>query len=276
MILNLFEGKELPVYGDGLNVRDWLYVEDHAEALWTILTRGERGHTYNVGGNNEWTNIAIIKRLIQIVAALTGQTASGAGAANSLREGPPRPRPPLRHRFQQTAERARLATPPRPGGWPRRNREMVRGQLGLGSRRALRNVPRVVGYQLRSSLGRGVSAPFGDAHHESGRQRTNASRNFAFDDEVRKVAEKLGVWRQLLDVSEVEELDVVLALNPLRREAEERDEPKQPRITIRRREQQSTARLRDTTQIVQRKLRIVQVLDDLGTPHQVEAVVVEW
>jgi dTDP-glucose 4,6-dehydratase len=73
MILNLFEGKELPVYGDGLNVRDWLFVDDHAEALWVILTRGRTGHTYNVGGNNEWTNLAIVKRLIELVAELKGK-----------------------------------------------------------------------------------------------------------------------------------------------------------------------------------------------------------
>jgi dTDP-glucose 4,6-dehydratase len=73
MILNLFEGKELPVYGDGLNVRDWLFVDDHAEALWVILTRGKVGQTYNVGGNNEWTNIAIVKRLIELVAELKGK-----------------------------------------------------------------------------------------------------------------------------------------------------------------------------------------------------------
>jgi dTDP-glucose 4,6-dehydratase len=74
MILNLFEGKELPVYGDGLNVRDWLFVDDHAEALWVILTRGELGQTYNVGGNNEWTNIAIVKRLIELVAEAKGKS----------------------------------------------------------------------------------------------------------------------------------------------------------------------------------------------------------
>jgi dTDP-glucose 4,6-dehydratase len=74
MILNLFEGKELPVYGDGMNVRDWLFVDDHAEALWVILTRGEAGQTYNVGGNNEWTNIAIVNRLIELVAERTGKT----------------------------------------------------------------------------------------------------------------------------------------------------------------------------------------------------------
>src|SRR6478735_11644272 len=73
LILNLFEGKELPVYGDGLNVRDWLFVDDHAEALWVILTRGKVGQTYNVGGNNEWTNIAIVKRLIELVAEAKGK-----------------------------------------------------------------------------------------------------------------------------------------------------------------------------------------------------------
>jgi dTDP-glucose 4,6-dehydratase len=73
MILNLFEGKELPVYGDGLNVRDWLFVDDHADALWLILTRGQSGQTYNVGGNNEWTNLAIVRRLIELVAAAAGK-----------------------------------------------------------------------------------------------------------------------------------------------------------------------------------------------------------
>jgi dTDP-glucose 4,6-dehydratase len=73
MILNLFEGKELPVYGDGLNVRDWLFVDDHAEALWLVLTRGQSGQTYNVGGNNEWTNLAIVRRLIELVAELEGK-----------------------------------------------------------------------------------------------------------------------------------------------------------------------------------------------------------
>jgi dTDP-glucose 4,6-dehydratase len=76
MILNLFEGKELPVYGDGLNVRDWLFVDDHAEALWTIVTRGRSGQTYNVGGNNEWTNLAIVKRLIELVSASLGKAKS--------------------------------------------------------------------------------------------------------------------------------------------------------------------------------------------------------
>jgi dTDP-glucose 4,6-dehydratase len=73
MVLNLFEGKELPVYGDGLNVRDWLFVDDHAEALWLILTQGKVGQTYNVGGNNEWTNLAIVHKLIELVAKHRGK-----------------------------------------------------------------------------------------------------------------------------------------------------------------------------------------------------------
>jgi dTDP-glucose 4,6-dehydratase len=73
MILNLVENKPLPVYGDGLNVRDWLYVDDHAEALWTILRRGRAGETYNVGGEGERTNLDIIRLLISHVARETGR-----------------------------------------------------------------------------------------------------------------------------------------------------------------------------------------------------------
>jgi dTDP-glucose 4,6-dehydratase len=61
MILNALEGKSLPVYGDGSNVRDWLYVEDHAKALYLILKKGRPGETYNVGGRNERTNLEVVK-----------------------------------------------------------------------------------------------------------------------------------------------------------------------------------------------------------------------
>jgi dTDP-glucose 4,6-dehydratase len=74
MILNLFENKPLPVYGDGKNVRDWLYVDDHAEALWTILCRGRTGETYNVGGEGERTNLEIIALLIEAVASVTDKS----------------------------------------------------------------------------------------------------------------------------------------------------------------------------------------------------------
>ncbi len=76
MILNLFEGKPLPVYGDGQNVRDWLYVDDHVDALWTIVRRGRTGETYNVGGEGERTNLDVIHRLIANVARETGKAVS--------------------------------------------------------------------------------------------------------------------------------------------------------------------------------------------------------
>lgn len=68
MILNMLECKNLPVYGDGKNIRDWLYVEDHNAAVWTIMRKGESGREYNIGGENEWENIKLLQRLIDIVA----------------------------------------------------------------------------------------------------------------------------------------------------------------------------------------------------------------
>ncbi|GAB1482752.1 dTDP-glucose 4,6-dehydratase [Treponema sp.] len=73
MILNMLEGKSLPVYGDGKNVRDWLYVEDHNAAVWAVMTRGRLGETYNIGGENEWENIRLLKELIAAVARHTGK-----------------------------------------------------------------------------------------------------------------------------------------------------------------------------------------------------------
>ncbi len=64
MIANASQDKPLPVYGDGLNVRDWLYVVDHCEAILAVLERGRLGETYNVGGNNEFPNLAIVKLIL--------------------------------------------------------------------------------------------------------------------------------------------------------------------------------------------------------------------
>ena len=64
MIANANEGKELPVYGDGKNVRDWVYVQDHCEAILTVLEKGRGGEVYNVGGNNEYPNIEIVRRIL--------------------------------------------------------------------------------------------------------------------------------------------------------------------------------------------------------------------
>jgi len=73
MVLNMIEGEPLPVYGDGSNVRDWLHVDDHAEALWTIVTEGNQGETYNIGGDAERTNLELLHQLIATVAEVTGQ-----------------------------------------------------------------------------------------------------------------------------------------------------------------------------------------------------------
>jgi dTDP-glucose 4,6-dehydratase len=67
MILNALEGKPLPVYGNGSNVRDWLYVEDHVRALFLILRRGRIGAKYNVGGRNEQTNLGVVERICNIM-----------------------------------------------------------------------------------------------------------------------------------------------------------------------------------------------------------------
>jgi dTDP-glucose 4,6-dehydratase len=72
MILNILEEKPLPVYGDGKNIRDWLYVEDHAEAIWKILTAGRAGETYLAGGENEWENITLVRTLCRKVAEQQG------------------------------------------------------------------------------------------------------------------------------------------------------------------------------------------------------------
>lgn len=65
MVIHALCGKELPVYGDGLNVRDWLHVKDHCAAIDLVIHRGRSGEVYNVGGNNEWTNIDIVKTILK-------------------------------------------------------------------------------------------------------------------------------------------------------------------------------------------------------------------
>jgi dTDP-glucose 4,6-dehydratase len=70
MILNAYEGKPLPVYGNGSNVRDWLFVEDHAKALYLILQNGIPGETYNVGGRNERTNLQVVKDICRVLDEL--------------------------------------------------------------------------------------------------------------------------------------------------------------------------------------------------------------
>jgi dTDP-glucose 4,6-dehydratase len=67
VIQSVLARKSVPVYGDGMNVRDWLYVRDHAEALWLVLTRGRTGDTYNIGGHNEWANLPIVQLICDLI-----------------------------------------------------------------------------------------------------------------------------------------------------------------------------------------------------------------
>jgi dTDP-glucose 4,6-dehydratase len=76
VILNALDGKSLPIYGDGQQIRDWLYVEDHASAIWCVLRQGKVGETYNVGGINERANLEVVRR---ICALLDAQSPRGDG-----------------------------------------------------------------------------------------------------------------------------------------------------------------------------------------------------
>ena len=86
MILNALEGKALPVYGDGSNVRDWLYVDDHADALLTVLENGCPGETYLVGGNNEKTNLEIVNMLCQLLEDIRPEKSSAISRYSELIE----------------------------------------------------------------------------------------------------------------------------------------------------------------------------------------------
>ncbi|ELG5191242.1 dTDP-glucose 4,6-dehydratase [Vibrio vulnificus] len=77
MILNALEGKSLPVYGDGMQIRDWLFVEDHARALYKVVTEGVVGETYNIGGHNEKANIDVVKTICSLLEELVPNKPQG-------------------------------------------------------------------------------------------------------------------------------------------------------------------------------------------------------
>ena len=88
VILKCLRGEPIPVYGKGENIRDWLYVTDHAEALYAVLTKGRVGETYNIGGNNERTNLELVRTLCQIVEEFESQVPSSSDKQNSQLEQP--------------------------------------------------------------------------------------------------------------------------------------------------------------------------------------------
>lgn len=84
MILNAIHGKPLPVYGDGRQIRDWLFVEDHARALYEVVTRGEVGETYNIGGHNEKANIDVVRTICALLEELAPNKPEGVAKYEDL------------------------------------------------------------------------------------------------------------------------------------------------------------------------------------------------
>lgn len=84
MILNALDGKSLPVYGDGMQIRDWLFVEDHARALYKVVTEGEIGETYNIGGHNEKANIEVVKTICSLLEEFRPNKPAGVESYESL------------------------------------------------------------------------------------------------------------------------------------------------------------------------------------------------
>jgi dTDP-glucose 4,6-dehydratase len=110
VILNALEGRPLPVYGDGANVRDWLYVEDHARALHRILTHGRPGQKYNIGGHNERSNLAVVHGICTMIDELLPAAAS---RKNLVVHVPDRPGHDRRYAIDASKVEAELGWRPR-------------------------------------------------------------------------------------------------------------------------------------------------------------------
>lgn len=110
MILNAANGRELPVYGDGSNIRDWLYVEDHCEAIWLVACRGDVGETYTIGGNNELSNLEIVNVICEAVADATGK--DPAALKKLIRFVPDRPGHDWRYAIDASNIAAKLGWKP--------------------------------------------------------------------------------------------------------------------------------------------------------------------
>lgn len=112
MILNALDGKQLPVYGDGQQIRDWLYVEDHASAIWLVLQRGRVGETYNVGGLNERANLDVVKTLCALLDAKSPR-ADGVSYAAQITYVADRPGHDRRYAIDCTKLQSELGWNPR-------------------------------------------------------------------------------------------------------------------------------------------------------------------
>lgn len=111
IILNALAGKDLPIYGDGSNIRDWLYVEDHADALLCVVQKGELGRSYNIGGENERTNLELVKTLCGILDELRPR-ADGKAYAEQITFVTDRPGHDARYAIDPTRIREELGWRP--------------------------------------------------------------------------------------------------------------------------------------------------------------------
>lgn len=109
MIINAVNGKPLPVYGDGLNIRDWLYVQDHCEAIQTVLAKGRPGETYNIGGRSEKTNLEIVNTICSVL----GQEQPGRDYRSLITFVADRPGHDRRYAIDSTKIEAELGWRPR-------------------------------------------------------------------------------------------------------------------------------------------------------------------
>ncbi len=110
IILNALAGKPLPIYGDGSNVRDWLYVEDHAEALLLVLAKGRIGHSYNIGGENERSNLELVRMLCAILDEMRPKVQGSY--ADQITFAPDRPGHDARYSIDPTRIRQELGWRP--------------------------------------------------------------------------------------------------------------------------------------------------------------------
>ncbi len=112
VLLNAQEGKDLPIYGEGNQIRDWLYVDDHVRALLTVLEKGKPGETYNIGGNNEKTNLQVVHTICDILAELLPEN-SNAPFRNLITHVQDRPGHDLRYAIDATKIEKELGWTPK-------------------------------------------------------------------------------------------------------------------------------------------------------------------
>ena len=110
VIHNIVNRQPIPIYGDGMNVRDWLYVLDHVQALWEVLNSGKNGETYNIGGNSEWANLRIVKLICDIIDDLAPHL--GGNSSQLIKFVPDRPGHDRRYAIDATKIKRELGWEP--------------------------------------------------------------------------------------------------------------------------------------------------------------------